>query len=164
MRNSFHNIGVPSAFIADGPIIVPLWAVTSMSLNESYHLPPIGSSQDRVLVETHDDTISLTATLPGSTRFINKEFLEILAEQSMRGTVLDAIPGSTVGGLILWTSMTLRTDIYIQSMNFSASSSRRKTIDVTMTLAHLPRPGATAFLLDYVNTAVSSLADPFVGA
>ena len=37
------------------PLIVPLFAVTSMSLTESYHLPPIGSSQQRMIVAAHDD-------------------------------------------------------------------------------------------------------------
>jgi hypothetical protein len=34
-----------------------LWAVTALSLSETYHLPPIGLSGAKAIVSTHDDTI-----------------------------------------------------------------------------------------------------------
>ena len=152
---------IPSAILADGPIVVPLWAVTTLSLSESYHLPPIGSDARRVLVETHDDTISLSGALIGPTRFAHKLLLETVAEQSMRGSVLESLTGGQAGGLILWTGLTLRTDIFVKSLTFTTSASRRDSIDVTMSLEHLPRPGALAKILDFANTLVSSILDPF---
>ncbi|MEQ8766305.1 MAG: hypothetical protein RL885_20490 [Planctomycetota bacterium] len=153
---------IPSAVLADGPLIVPLFAVTTLSLSESYHLPPIGSDAGRVLVETHDDTITLSAALIGPDRFVWKLFLETVAEQSMRGSVLDGLTGGKVGGLILWTGLTLRTDIFVKSLNFTTSASRRDAIDVSITLEHLPRPGALSKLLDIASVAVSSIIDPFI--
>src|SRR5687768_16900263 len=105
-RASFLRFPMPSAILADGPLIVPLFAVTSISLSESYHLPPIGSDAERVLVETHDDTISLSGALVGPDRFVWKVMLETVAEQSMRGSVLEVTTGGQVGGLILWTGLT----------------------------------------------------------
>lgn len=158
-RKSFLQQFKPSAILADGPIIVPLYAVSSLSLSESYHLPPVGSDAGRVLVETHDDTLSLSASLVGGDRYMSKIFLETLAEQSMRGSVLELTTGGLAGGLILWTGMTLRTDIFIKSLSFSQSVSRRRVIDVSMTLEHLPRPNALAKGLDFISVATSSLGD-----
>lgn len=161
-RQSFYNLNMPSAILADGPLIVPLFAVSSVSLAETYHLPPIGADRNRVLVETHDDTISMSGALIGPDRFMMKLFLETLAAQSMRGSVLDLMTGGKVGGLILWTGLTLRTDIYVKSLTFNTASGRRDVIDLSMTLEHLPRPGALALGLDFAATAVSSIIDPFL--
>jgi hypothetical protein len=159
---SFVNTAVPSAILADGPIIVPLFAVSSVSLSESYHLPPIGSDMGRVLVETHDDSISLSASLVGPGRYVLKLLLETLAAQSMRGSVLETMTNGQVGGLILWTGMTLRTDIYVKSLTFNAASGRRDTLDVSISLEHLPRPGALALGLDMASAVVSTVLDPFM--
>lgn len=161
-RTSFIGFPVPSAILADGPLIVPLFAVTSLSLAESYHLPPIGSDERRVLVETHDDTITLSAALIGPQRHLSKFVLETLAEQSMRGSMLDQLTSGQVGGLVLWTGLTVRTDIYVRSLTFNVTAARRDAIDVSLTLEHLPRPGAAAKVLDFAATAVSSLIDPFL--
>jgi hypothetical protein len=160
-RASLISLPIPSAIIADGPLIVPLFAVSAMSLSESYHLPPIGSDTGRVLVETHDDTISLTAALIGPDRHTWKFMLETVAAQSMRGSVLELTTGGQVGGLILWTGLTLRTDIFVKTLNFNTTSGRRDTIDISITLEHLPRPGALALGLDFAAMAFSSIIDPF---
>src|SRR4051812_40954046 len=91
---TFQNYGViPSAIISDGLIPVPLWAVTAMTLSETYHLPPIGSSGAKAIVATHDDTITLTGVLIGPERYAWKLALETMAETSKRGGALAAITG-----------------------------------------------------------------------
>ena len=62
-------------------------------------------------------------------------------------------------GIILWTPMTLRTDMYIQSLSFSASASKRAALDVSITLVHLPRPGLGGEWLDLGNAVVSTALD-----
>lgn len=151
--------GWPSAIVGEVFVPIPLWAVTMMTLSESYHLPPLTSSHARQLVDTHDDTISLSASLIGPDRFLFKEGLEFVAEQSMRGSMLESVSGGAAGGLILVTSMTIRTDMYVQSLTFSANASRRETIDVSMTLAHLPRPGLLSQLLDIAAIGVGAALD-----
>ena len=155
----FLPASIPSAILADGPVIVPLWAVSMMSLSESYHLPPLTSAASRQLVDTHDDTITLTGALIGWDRFIFKELLEIQAEQSMRGSFLEKATFGKAGGLILITTMTIRTDIYVRSLTFTANASRRDVIDVSLTLAHLPRPGPLAQILDLAAVGVGTLMD-----
>lgn len=71
--------GKPSAIISGGLVTVPLHAVTSLSLSETYQLPPIGSSGLKAAVAVHDDTISLSGSLIGDERFAWKLALENLA-------------------------------------------------------------------------------------
>lgn len=152
-------IAVPSAVISDGLIYVPLWAVTQMALNETYHLPPIGSSGAKAIVSTHDDTVSLTGVLVGPERYAWKLALETLAETSKRGGALAAIPGGHFSGLILITSMTIRTEMQVQSLNFTASAAKRDALDVSVSLAYMPRPSAFGKLLDLASIGVGALAD-----
>jgi hypothetical protein len=150
---------LPSAIISDGVVTVPLWAVNTLSLSETYHLPPIGSSGAKAIVSTHDDTVSVSGVLVGDDRYVWKLALEGLAEASKRGSALAAMTGGLAGGLILVTSMTIRTDMQVQSLSFSASASKRDALDVSITLAHMPLPGALAKLLDIASLGVASLAD-----
>jgi hypothetical protein len=159
-EKSFQRYGnIPSAIISDGIIPVPLWAVTQMTLDETYSLPAIGSTTARAIVATHDDTITLVGVLVGYERFAWKLALEQMADVSRRGSALAAFTGGKVGGLILVTSMTIRTDIQIQSLQFTASSQKREALDVTIKMAHLPLPGALSKLLDVVSLGVGGLAD-----
>lgn len=154
---------IPSAVLADGVLFIPLWAVSSLSVAESYHRPPLGSSFARQLVDTHDDTLTMSAALVGADRFLWKEYLEIVAESSLRGSMLEKMSGGKAGGLILVTSLTIRTDLYMQSLSFTASATRRDVIDVSMTLIHLPRPGLLSQALDLAAVGVGTLTEFAVG-
>ena len=158
-EGSFQDLVVPSAVLADPPLVVPLFAVTSMSLTEAYHLPPIGSSKQRMIVAAHDDTISLSALLVGRERFTLKFLLETMANLSKRGTITERVLRGAVSGLTLVTSMTIRTDLQIQSLTFGAAASRREAIDVSMSLVHVPRPGVLAKVLDVASLGVGALGD-----
>lgn len=158
-EGSFQDLVVPSAVLADPPLMVPLFAVTSMSLTEAYHLPPIGSSKQRMIVAAHDDTISLNALLVGRERFTLKFLLETMANLSKRGTITERVFRGAVSGLTLVTSMTIRTDLQIQSLTFGASATRREAIDVSMSLVHVPRPGVLAKVLDVASLGVGALGD-----
>jgi hypothetical protein len=160
MASSYqHHLVVPSAIISDGVVPVPLWAVTTMTLAETYHLPPIGSSGAKAVVATHDDTVTLAGVLVGPERYAWKQALETLAEASKRGSALAAMAGGKVGGLILVTSMTIRTDMQVQSLSFTVSSAKRDAIDVSITLAHMPLPGSLGKLLDVASIGIGALAD-----
>lgn len=150
---------VPSAILSDGVVTVPIWAVTAMTVSETYHLPPIGSRGARAVMATHDDTITLNGVLLGVERHAWKLALETLAETSKRGSALAAFTGGAVGGLVLVTSLTIRTDMQVQSMSFSVSAARRDTIDVALAMVHVPRPGALARMLDAASVGVAALAD-----
>lgn len=151
---------VPSAILSDGALLtIPLWAVTTMSLSATYHLPPIGSAGSRSSVANHDDAITLDGVLVGAERYAWKFALERLAETSRRGSAMAAYTGGAVGGCILVTSMTIRTDIYVQSLKFNATAGKRDALDVTIALIHAPLPSALGVLLDVASVAVGALAD-----
>jgi hypothetical protein len=154
-----RNLTPPSALISDGSVHVPLYAVSSMTLGQSYHLPPIGSSTARAIVATHDDTLGLNGLLVGPERFEAKLTLEDLAERSKRGGFVATATSGRLTGLIVVTSMTIRTDMQVQSLTFTASSGRRDVIEVALSMVHMPLPGALGKLLDVASLGVGALAD-----
>jgi phage protein U len=159
-RHSFIAAdGPPSAILSDGLVTIPLYAVNQISLSEAYHLPAIGSSTSRAAVGTHDDSITLSGALVGDERFALKFALETLAETSKRGSALEGLTGGAASGLVLITGLTVRTDMQVQSLSFTASAGRRAVIDVSITLAHMPRPGVAAKLLEVANLGVQALRD-----
>ncbi len=160
MTSSYQSyLHTPSAVLSDGIVVVPLWSVTQMSIEETYSLPQIGGTSRKAAVASHDDTISLTAVLLGAERFTWKLALENLAESSRRGTALQKLTNGAVGGLILVTAATIRTDLAVQSLGITLSAARRDTLDVTLRMAHLPRPGSLAKLLDIASVGVGALTD-----
>ncbi|MDM7855869.1 hypothetical protein [Cellulomonas alba] len=160
MTSSYQSyLHTPSAVLSDGIVIVPLWSVTQMSIEETYSLPQIGGTSRKAAVASHDDTISMTAVLLGAERFAWKLALENLAESSRRGTALQKLTQGAVGGLILVTAATIRTDLAVQSLGITLSAARRDTLDVTLRMAHLPRPGSLAKLLDIASVGVGALTD-----
>lgn len=160
MPSSFQKLKrIPSAIISDGVETIPIWAVTQITLSESYHLPAIGSTGAKAIVSTHDDTVSLSGLLAGPDRFAMKLMLETMAEASKRGSALAAMTGGKVGGLILITSMTIRTDMQVQTLTFSSSAAKRDVLDVSISLAYMPKPGALGKLLDVASLGVGALAD-----
>jgi hypothetical protein len=150
----------PAAIISDGILRVPLYAVSSITLSETYQLPPIGSSTLKAAVATHDDTVSLSGLLVGPGRYAQKLVLEGLAEEARRGSALAVVSGGLLTGLMLVTAMTIRVDMQVQSLTFTETATRRDVIAVSLTLAHVPRPGAVGRLLDTAKLAVSMLGAP----
>ena len=149
----------PSAILSDGIVPVPLWSVTQMTIEETYFLPQIGGTSRKAAVASHDDTIALTAVLLGPERFIWKLALENLAEASRRGTALSKLTHGAVGGLILISSATIRTDLAVTGLTITISATRREALDVSLRMAHLARPGSLAKLLDVASVGIGALTD-----
>jgi len=160
MTSSYQEyLHTPSAVLFDGVVPVPLWAVTQLTIDATYAVPPIGSGSRRVALPAHDDTLSLTAVLLGPLRFAWKLALENIADASRHGTVLSRKTAGAVGGLVLLTATTIRTDLAVQSLTVATTAARRDTLDVTLKLVHLPRPGSLAKLLDVASVGVGALTD-----
>ncbi|HYF90099.1 hypothetical protein [Azospirillum sp.] len=145
-------------FITDGtPLLsVRLFAVTAVTQSASYQLSPLGSSLARALVDTHSDRISLSGLLVGESRQADKLKLETMAESAMRGSLAGFLTMGLLDGLIVTTPLAIRTNMFIESLNFTVSAAKIGVIDVSITFQHVPRP-ATAPLskvLDIVNCAV----------
>jgi len=149
----------PSAILSDGIVPVPLWSITQIQIDETYSLPQIGGTSLKAAVASHDDSLTLTAVLVGPERFAWKLALENLAESSRRGTALSKLTSGAVGGLILISAATIRTDLAVQSLSITMTATRRDALDVVIKLVHLPRPGSLAKLLDISSIAVGGLGD-----
>lgn len=157
---SFQNFAVPSAVLWDGGLLlIPLFAVTEITLEQTYHLPPLGSTGARAIAPVHDDTVRLSGVLVGPTRYALKLMLENQAEAGQRGSAAAAITGGGVGGLIVVTAMTIRTDMQVKQLSFSANAVRRQTIAVSITLEHVPKPSALGKLLDIASVGLGALMD-----
>lgn len=150
---------LPSAILTDGLIPIPLFAVTRMVLSEQYHLPPVGSHGFRAAVDNSEDTVSLSALLVGPQRFAWKLGLEMLADFSRRGGALAKFTGDAVGGLILVTAMTVRLDMQVTELSFTASAQRIDTLDVSIGLRHVPKPGPINLLLDVGAAAAMTVTE-----
>jgi phage protein U len=165
LTQSYQNYAtVPSAVLSDGGLLnVPLWAVTAMGLTETYHLPAIGSTGAKAVVGTHNDSITMSAVLVGAERMAWKVALETLAEVGARGSALAGYTGAAAGGLILVAALTVRTDLYIKSLQFNVGTAKRDTIDVSLSLDHLPRPTGLGKLIDTVGSVAVGLLNDGLG-
>jgi hypothetical protein len=158
-----------SGFLTDGALFMPITVMSQMKLTETYILPQIGSTAMKAIVDVHDDTIELTIALVGPERFLWKVMLETMAESSKRGSPLPGVtipftsikPFSAFSGLALVTSMTIRTDLQVKTLVFTASATRRDTLDVVITLAYMPRPNRWGKIFDAATIVVGALADCF---
>ncbi|MFA7587103.1 MAG: hypothetical protein WCY11_13075 [Novosphingobium sp.] len=157
---SAQDFTVPSAVLWDGGLLlIPLFAVTEISLTETYHLPTIGSTGARAIAPVHDSSIRLNGLLVGPGRYGFKLMLENQAEAAQRGSAAAKITGGAIGGLILVTAMTIRTDMQVKELTFSENATRRQTLSLGISLEHLPRPTAIGKLLDIASVGVGALMD-----
>lgn len=150
---------LPAAILTDGLLPIPLFVVTHMSLNERYSLPPVGAAGFRAAVDNSTDTVSISALLIGSQRFAWKQGLEVLADMSKRGGAIGAWTGGAVSGLILVTRMTIRLDMQVTDLSFSASAQRLDTLEVSIGLHHVPKPGPLNLLMDVGHAAAMTAVE-----
>jgi hypothetical protein len=144
-------------FVTDGTpfLTVRLFAVSAVTQSQGYQLPPIGSSLSRALVDTHSDRISLSGLLVGKDRNAEKLKLETMAESAMRGSLAGFVTAGLLDGLIVTTPFAIRTNMFIESLNFTTSATKIGVIDVSISFMHVPRPATSPLskILDAVNCA-----------
>ncbi|WP_328524051.1 hypothetical protein [Kribbella sp. NBC_00359] len=133
---------------------VPLFAVTSMSLNASYKLPELGSGRNQWLGEV-GRTIAIDGVLLGPSRFAYKAALEALADVSMLFAARFAIP--TLTGVPVVSGLVVLTDMQITSLKFSQTSQDHGVITVHVDLKHCPK-GFVAELIGRGLNMAGSLA------
>jgi hypothetical protein len=150
---------LPSAILTEGPLTVFLFVVTRMTLSERYTLPPIGSHGYRAAVDNSSDSVSLSALLIGSQRFLWKQDLELMADSSKRGGTLGKLTGGLLGGLTLISRMTTRINMQVTELSFTASAQRLDTLEVSIALQHVPRPGPANLLVDVGMAAAMTVVE-----
>ncbi|WP_264931143.1 hypothetical protein [Streptomyces sp. A012304] len=125
--------------------LVPLFTVTSLTLNEGYQVARIAGSRLAQLVSPTARTISIEAVLVGPYRLIYKKGLESMALTS-RVLAPATAPLMNFAGLPVVCGMTISLDMQITSLRFTQSNQKRDAIDVSITLEHVPRSSVTAAL------------------
>lgn len=158
-KTSFiSDSAAPSAILTDGLIAVPLYAVSVITLSQTYHLPPFGAGLGRAMIDTHDDTLSLSCMLVGPKRMAARLGLETLAQSAMRGSPLSFASAGMVDGLVLSTAFGIRLNMFIQSLTITASASKRQALDVSISLVEAPKIGLINTLLS-LGSAVAAVGD-----
>jgi hypothetical protein len=142
---------------------VPLFTVTSLTLNEGYQVARIAGSRLTQLVSPTTKTISLEAVLAGSTRLVVKKALEAMALTS-RALAAATAPGMKVAGLTVVSGLTISVDMQITSLRFTQSNQKRDAVDVSITLEEVPRSSLSAIVGEALDMALAAttLAIPSV--
>ena len=134
--------------------VVPLFAVTNMTLDEQFKIPTIGQGDKSQWLGKVGYTVTIQGVLLGPERFLWKAALEVLADISMVLASLVSIPG--LGGIPLVSGLTVLSDMQITSLRFTQTSQEFGAIGVTVSLKHCPR-GFVAELLGQGLNVASSL-------
>lgn len=148
----------PAALLTDGVLSASLYAVSVITLNQTYHMPAFGAGLGRAMIDTHDDTLTLSAMLVGPERLLQRLALETLAESAMRGSPVSLASGGLLDGLILVTPLGIRLNMFVQSLSVTASAARIAAFDVNISLIQAPKLGLVGKLLD-LAVSVASLDD-----
>jgi hypothetical protein len=150
---------LPAALLVDLPLFVPLFAVSRLTLSETYSLAPVGASAYRTATTASTDTLSVTALLIGPQRLLWQKDLELLATSSRRGGSLGAWTSGALSGLVFVSRLVTRTSMQITDLSFTASSQRLETTEVSVSLRHVPRAGPVDALVGLGTTAAMSAVE-----
>lgn len=135
--------------------VVPLFTVTSLTLNEGYQVARIAGSRLAQLVSPTTKTISIEAVIVGSTRLVVKKSLEAMALTS-RVLAAATAPLLSLAGLTVVSGMTISVDMQITSLRFTQSNQKRDAIDVSITLEEVPRSSLSAIVGEALDMALAA--------
>jgi hypothetical protein len=128
---------------------VPLFAVTQISLNEQYALPPVGDKGNSQSTSKITRTVQIQAALLGVDGPITRHGLEMMADLSKTLP----LASSLISGIPLVAGLTTLMDMQIDSLNFSQTAEEKGVYTVSISLKHCPRPGLMALLSNVTNAA-----------
>jgi hypothetical protein len=134
---------------------VPLFTVTSLTLNEGYQVARIAGSKLAQLVSPTTKTITVEAVLVGSTRLLVKKGLEAMALTS-RALAAGTAPLMNLAGLSVVSGMTISVDMQITSLRFTQSNQKRDAIDCSITLEYVPRSALSAIVGEALDVALAA--------
>src|SRR4051812_40716172 len=143
---------------ANTPVLVgavPLLYVQSLSLNEGYRIERIAGSRFSQALAPTTKTITIEAVLLGPERLLLKKALEALALVS-RAAVTAAAPLLAVSGIPVVSGLTVSLDMQITDLRFNQSVAKRDTVDVSITLRHVPRSSITTILGEVADLALAA--------
>jgi hypothetical protein len=134
---------------------VPLLYVQSVSISEGYQIERIAGSSFSQAIAPTTKTIAIEAMLLGPDRLRRKKELEALALVS-RVLVAATAPLLAVTGIPVVSGLTISLDMQITDLRFNQSVQKRDTLDVSITLRHVPRSSLTAVLGEVADLALAA--------
>lgn len=142
----------PNQPVLIGP--VPLLYVQSISISEGYQIERISGSRFAQALAPTTKTIAIDAMLIGPDRLRLKKDLEALALVS-RVLVAAAAPALAVTGIPVVCGLTVSLDMQITELKFNQSAQKRDTLDLNLTLRHVPRSTLTTVLGEVADLALA---------
>lgn len=130
---------------------VPLFAVSRISLSESYALPSVGDKGLSQSTSKITRSVQIEAALIGDERHQARLALEMMADLSR---TLPR-PSSLLSGIPMVAGLTTLLDMQIESLNFSQSAEEKDVFTVSISLKHCPYPGRMAALSAVTNAAAA---------
>jgi hypothetical protein len=143
----------PNQPVLIGP--VPLLYVQTISITEGYQIERIAGSRFSQALAPTTKTIAIDAMLIGPNRLRLKKELEALALVS-RVLVAATAPALAVSGIPVVSGLTVSLDMQITDLRFNQSAQKRDTIDVSLTLRHVPRSSLTTVLGEVADLALAA--------
>lgn len=134
--------------------VIPIFTVTSLTLNEGYQVARIAGSRLAQLVAPTTKTIAIEAVLIGRERLLQKKGLEGMALTS-RALAAATAPLLSMAGITVVSGMTISVDMQITSLRFTQSNQKRDAIDVSITLEEVPRSSLSAIVGEALDMALA---------
>ena len=128
---------------------VPLFAVTQISLNEQYALPPVGDKGNSQSTSKITRTVQIQAALLGPLGPFTRLQLEMMADLSKTLP----LASSLLSGIPMVAGLTTLLDMQVESLVFGQSAEEKDVYTVSISLKHCPRPGLMAALSSVTNAA-----------
>ena len=142
----------PNQPVLIGP--VPLLYVQSINLTEGYQIQQIAGSRFAQALAPTTKTIAIEAMLIGPDRMRVKKELEALALVS-RVLVAATAPALAVAGIPVVCGLAVSLDMQITDLRFNQSAQKRDTLDVSLTLRHVPRSTLSTVLGEVADLALA---------
>jgi hypothetical protein len=138
---------------------VPLFAVTSLVVNEGYKTAAVAGSRLIQMVAPTAKSITIEALLIAEQRAL-RPALEALA---LTSRVLSAAAGPLMqlSGVPVATKSSVHLDMQITSLVFTQDSQMRDTLRVTISLTHVPRTQLGAAIGGALDLA-AAVGSPFI--
>jgi hypothetical protein len=129
--------------------VVPLFAVSRISLSERYELPPSGDRGLSQSTSTITREVQIEALLIGDSKQATRLGLEAMADLSK------TIPAasSILNGIPMVAGLTTLLDMQINNLTFGQSAEEKDVYTVSISLKHCPKPGLMTLLSNVTNAA-----------
>jgi hypothetical protein len=134
--------------------LVPLFTVTSFTLDEGYRVTNLAGSRLAQLTAPSERKMTIQGTLVGRTRLVYRKGLEAMA---LTSRVLAAATAPTMfpAGLIVVSGFVISVDMQITDLQFIQNNKQYDAIDFTVKLTQVPRSNLSLIIGEAADLALA---------